>query len=210
MAGDIPVSIISELEGQALADPQLPRPHPTTSFWQLPPHATLSEVQSDRLAETTDYAIIGSGITGCSVASTLFEHSSSSSSPSFSVTVFEARTLTSGATGRNGGLLTSPVPYEFKALSEVFGLDEATKIARYANRTLEKMFALASSSEELKEVSEVRRTLDVVGFMDEAPLRESIESWRFYEEHVPDDRGKFQVLTPEEAESVSHNSLYNL
>jgi len=198
VAEPVPFSIIAELESQACDDPQLPRANPTTSFWQLPPHPTLSNAQSDRLPETTDFAIIGSGVTGCSVAKTLLDQSSSA----FSVTVFEARTLTSGATGRNGGLLASFVPGDYKILSERFGHEQAVKIARFANRTLEKMHELGTSSEEFKNVSEVRRTLDILGFEDEESFRDAVASWHLYEEHVPEERGKVRMLTAKEAETV--------
>jgi glycine/D-amino acid oxidase-like deaminating enzyme len=119
------------------------------------------------------------------------------------VTVFEARTLTSGATGRNGGVLASFVPGDYKLLSEVFGHEQAVKIARFATRTLEKMHQIADSSEELKEASEVRRTLDVVCFEDEDAFRQARESEELYEQHVSEERGKAQYLSAEEAASVS-------
>ncbi|EXJ86775.1 hypothetical protein A1O3_03729 [Capronia epimyces CBS 606.96] len=190
---------MAELEAQARHDPQLPRPDPTESFWQIPPHPTLSEVQSERLPETTDIAIIGSGITGCSIATTLLEHSAQSLKIA-SVTVLEARTLTSGATGRNGGVLTSFVPGDYKVLSERFGHEQAVQIARYANRTLEKMHELGNSSDELKKASEVRRLLDVIGFEDDESFQAAVESWRLYEEHVPEERGKSRILSAEEVE----------
>lgn len=194
-------SVIAELEAQLRADPQLPRSNPTESFWQLPPHRTLSGVQSDVLPGSIDVAIIGSGVTGCSVAKNLLELTSSSSQP-LSITVFEARTLTSGATGRNGGLLSTFVPGDYKTLSDHFGHEQATKIARYANRTLGKMYELANSSEEAKNLSEARNLLDVIGFQDEESFRGFIESCRLYEEHIPEDRGKHRVLSAKEVESV--------
>ncbi|KAK4939267.1 hypothetical protein LTR10_020464 [Elasticomyces elasticus] len=200
MVGQIPASLIAELEDQALADPQLPRACPSVSFWQLPPHPTLSEVQSADLPRSTDYAIIGSGVTGCSIATTLLEESTRSSK-SCSVTVFEARTLTSGATGRNGGVLASFVPGDYKLLLERFGREEAVKIARFANRTLEKMHRIANSSEELKEASEVRRTADVLCFEDEDAFRLAQESQKLYEEDVPEERNTVEYLTAKEAES---------
>lgn len=48
--------------------------------------------------ETTGMLIVGSGITGTSVAKHLLE-----GQPDARVTIVEARTLCSGATGRNGG-----------------------------------------------------------------------------------------------------------
>ena len=74
-------------------------------------------------------------------------------------------------------------------------------MARYAKRTLEKMHALANSSEELKEASEVRRTLDVVLFDNEWLYRGAMEVRQLYEKHVPEDRGQAQYLNAEEAQS---------
>ncbi|KAI1613845.1 FAD dependent oxidoreductase [Exophiala viscosa] len=200
MEGSIPASVIAELAGQAEADPQLPRQNPSVSFWQLPPHPTLSEVQSEELPEATDYAILGSGVTGCSITKTLLEASAQSSKAS-SVTIFEARTLTSGATGRNGGVLASFVPGDYKLLSERFGHDEAVKIARFANQTLEKMHQIANSSEDLREASEVRRTQDVLCFEDDDAFLQAQESQSLYEEHVPEERNTVQYLTAQEAAS---------
>ncbi|KEF58465.1 uncharacterized protein A1O9_06391 [Exophiala aquamarina CBS 119918] len=193
-------NFIPGLEAQLCADPQLPRPNPTESFWQLPPHATLSEAQSETLSETIDIAIIGSGVTGCSVAKNLLDLTASSSQ-SFSITVFEARTLTSGATGRNGGLLSSFVPGDYSTLSENFGHEQAIKIARYANRTLDKMYELGRSSEEAKKLSEVRNLVDVIGFEDEGSFNGALESLRLYEEHVPEGRGQARILNAQEVES---------
>lgn len=204
MAGQISESLLAKLNAQAHADPQLPSPNPTPSFWQLPPHPTLAEIQSETLAATTDYAIIGSGITACSVVKTLFEQALPPPARDFSVTVFEARTLTSGATGRNGGVLTSFAPGDFKLLSETFGRDNAVRIGRFANTTLEKMHTLANSSDELREASEVRRLVDVISFLDDDSFRGAQESYRLYEEHVPEDRGNAQVLTAQETEVVRH------
>jgi hypothetical protein len=198
MASQISPDILAKLEAQTREDPQLPRSDPTVSFWQLPPHYTLAEIQSDQLPATTDVAIIGSGITACSVTKHLLDHSASSST-TLSVTVFEARTLTSGATGRNGGLLSSFVPGEYKILVERFGKQQAVKIAEYANRTLEKMHQLGNSSEEYQRVSEIRRLQDVICFEDEESFREAVESHRLYEEDIPEERGKSRVLSTEEA-----------
>ncbi|UNI17912.1 hypothetical protein JDV02_004220 [Purpureocillium takamizusanense] len=194
-------SVVDKLVVQTRADPELPRANPTTSFWQMPPHPSMSNVRSDELPSAVDLAIIGSGVTGCSVAKHYLEHPGSGSG---SVAVLEARTLTSGATGRNGGLLTNHVPGHYRLLSESFGHDEAVKIARFANRTLEKMHALGNSSDEFREASVVRRLLDVICFDDEASFAQASDSFRLYEEHVPEDRGKTRFLTADEAASTYH------
>ena len=186
-------AVKATLCAQATQDPQLPRANPTTSFWQMPPHA-ISDVQSPALPATTDYAVIGSGVTGCSVAKHLLDLGDKS------VTVFEARTLTSGATGRNGGLLTSFVPGDYKLLVGLLGREQAIKVARFANRTLDKMHELGNSTPEYKTASEVRRLRDVVCFRDDEGYAEAKESWDMYEVDVPEDKGTAEFFTANEAE----------
>lgn len=192
----LPISshLFSRVGAQMIADPELPRDNPTTSFWQLPPHSQLSEIQSAEIPQETDYAVIGSGLTGCSIAKHLLDLSDSSS-----VTVLEARTLCSGATGRNGGLLTSFVPDQFSALAEHLGLEQAVKIARFANRTLEKMHELGNSSPELKTASEVRRVRGIICYDNEGAFEAAKKSVASYEEHVAEHRGRFEFLSVDEA-----------
>ncbi|OAR01672.1 hypothetical protein LLEC1_03980 [Akanthomyces lecanii] len=185
---------------QVKQDPGLPRPQPTTSFWQVPPHPTLANKRSSNLPDRIDVAIIGSGITGCSVAKHTLEISAQSASEmAMTVTVFEARTLVSGATGRNGGLLSSFVPEEFSDLVEHYGVEEAVQLARFANRNIEELHELASLSPELRELSQARRLRDVVCFSDPGDFAEGKKSWALYEEHVPEDKGKTEFLSAEEA-----------
>ena len=125
---EVPGATLSKLLQQVNADPLLPRKTPTEAFWQLPAHETLSAVQSPELPQQVEYAIIGSGVTGCSIAQNLLEHASCPKDSR--VSVFEARTLCSGATGRNGGALTSFVPYAFTKLTKQFGEEQAVKIGR--------------------------------------------------------------------------------
>ena len=200
MASDIPEQLIATMLAQMAADPSLPSETPSQAFWQLPAHPTVSEVQSPELPKTTDYAIIGSGITGCSIAKNLLDHSSMPSSSR--VTVFEARKLTSGATGRNGGALTSFVGYEFTKLCKQHGREEAIKIGHFANRTLDKMHDMGNSSKEFKDASEVRRLRGVIGFQDEEAFKAAQESFKQYDDAVPEGTANVEVLTSEEALEV--------
>jgi hypothetical protein len=79
-----------------------PRPNPTVSYWQDPPDADIADFASGQtVPETADTIIIGSGITGTSIAYGLLN----SSKPAGKVIMLEARQACSGATGRNGILL---------------------------------------------------------------------------------------------------------
>lgn len=199
----IPQAVISQLIEDALQDPQLPRNNPTEAFWQLPA-AQLSKTQSAELPATTTYAIIGSGITGCSVAKNLLANLPEDSQST--CTVFEARSLTSGATGRNGGHLLSPVPEEFGLLEKGLGEVEAMKIGRFANRTLDSMHNLAAA-EGLAEIAEIRHVRTIAGYRDEDALEEAKRSLLKYENCVPEAKGDGEVLSSEEAANVSKRTI---
>jgi glycine/D-amino acid oxidase-like deaminating enzyme len=131
------------------ANPGLPQPNPTHAYWQHPPHA-LSTIQSSSLPGSTDIAIIGSGITGMSVAQTLLQQH-----PTVHVTVLEARTLCSGATGRNGGQLAANVGEEYSHLAAMLGSEMAGWIAQFTFENLRKM----------------QQVIEVYGLADEVELQ---------------------------------------
>lgn len=133
------------------ADPGLPRPNPTQSYWQRVPHP-LANAQSSSLQQTTEIAVIGSGITGLSVSKTLLERDSSNQ-----VTVLEARTLCSGATGRNGGQLAANAGEEYAHLAQVHGPEMAGKIVKFTFRNLRKMQELIDDASEEGEYQRVQK-----------------------------------------------------
>lgn len=98
--------------------------------------------------------------------------------------------------------MTSFVPGDFTTLIEHLGLEQAVKIARFANRALEKMHTLGNSSPEFKEVSEVRRVRDIVSFGDKTSFEAGKKAISIYEQHVPEDRGSFEVFSAEEGRLV--------
>lgn len=196
----IPPGVLSKLIEAALSDPQLPRPNPTEAFWQSPP-SLISDIQSPHLPSQVDFAIIGSGATGCSVAQNLLDNLPSGSQAT--LTVLEARSLCSGATGRNGGHLVSPYPFEYDSLEQTLGQDEATKCARFANRTLESIYSLAGSDEELAKVSEARRVRSITGFWDRDGFNAARTGVLRYEEVVPDERGDSEIYSSDEKIQVS-------
>ncbi|KAF2166966.1 hypothetical protein M409DRAFT_23011 [Zasmidium cellare ATCC 36951] len=193
----VPQRVISRLIASALQDPQLPRQSPTEAFWQVPV-SNISRQQSSKLPSSTTYAIIGSGVTGCSVAKNLLENLPSESKAT--VTVFEARALTSGATGRNGGHLLSPLPEEFTLMEKHYGTEETIKMARFANRTLDKMHGLAENADpELRKAAEVRKVRTVTGYRSKELFEEAKASQKRYEECLPEFKGDHEAIHGEEA-----------
>jgi glycine/D-amino acid oxidase-like deaminating enzyme len=187
-------NLLSQIGG----DPGLPQPLPTTSSWQLPAHPEVATLQSEHLPSTTDFLIIGSGIAGCGVARTLLSRSKSAK-----VTVLEARTLCSGATGRNGGQLVKPYAPRFAALAKSFGIETAVQVARLALYTLEEMHGLARSYDaDLEREANARRVVKRVVYMDQQSWEEAEAAVDLYEIHVPEEKGSFQRVPLSVVESV--------
>lgn len=82
------------LSNRLKLSPGLPVPNPTTSFWTVPPSVIAKHISE--LPVYADVVIIGSGISGTSVARKLL----SDESKSLGVVMLEARDICSGATGR--------------------------------------------------------------------------------------------------------------
>jgi hypothetical protein len=102
------ISILKEhrnLAARVYADPGLPHPNPVPSFWQHQ-KASLPEPLPE-VPEFADIVIIGSGITGASIARTILATTQSVLSPErdkkLQVVVLDSRDTCNGATGRNGG-----------------------------------------------------------------------------------------------------------
>ena len=64
------------------------------------------------------------------------------------------------------------------------------------------MHELGNSSDELRKVSDIRRLSKVVMFRDDDSYQSAAESYELYEKHLPEERGKTQFLTREEAQLV--------
>lgn len=166
-------------------DPGLPRPNPTVSSWQVPEHP-LASVQSPALPELTDYAVIGSGITGCSVTKTLLEHRTSGNAH---VTVLEARTLVSGATGRNGGHLVTASGHTYASLAAQHGVEAAKQITRFSILNIEHIMKMVRGMDrELQDECQIRDVLKVMAVRGE-------EAWAAAKGSVLD----FQRAVPEYA-----------
>ena len=126
------------MDERASIPPSLPSPNPTVSYWQDPPSRLSNYRTTPDLPRTVDTLIIGSGITGATLAYRLLDQNFPPS-----VLVLEARTACSGATGRNGGH-TKCVAYR-EILDNVrdLGEEEAAKIARFGFNCMRNTHAFA-------------------------------------------------------------------
>lgn len=195
---EIPQELLVKLTNQVVQDPGIPVPNPTVPAWQEPPHP-LATAQSKELPQQIDFAIIGSGITGCSAAKAILE---SELGRDKKVTIFEARSLTSGATSRNGGFLLSHIPLAYRRFVDAFGAEAAKQIALFCDLTLEEIIRVAKA-ENLDAISEIRDVTNITTFEDEEGFSEYAQSVRMYEEAVPDCKEKYAIFDGETAEKVS-------
>jgi len=122
---------------RARRDPGLPVSNPTISSWQSVPHE-FANYQSLNLPSQVSIAVIGSGMTGISTAYHLLQEQ-----PDLSVTVLEARSLISGATGRNGGHCKEDPYVDYDELKTLHGKDVAGKILRFRLAQLDALFDVA-------------------------------------------------------------------
>ncbi|KAL8672910.1 MAG: hypothetical protein Q9168_002664 [Polycauliona sp. 1 TL-2023] len=126
------------MDERAAVTPTLPRVNPTSSYWQGPPHPLSTHRTTGELPKSVSTIIIGSGITGASIAYHVLDKSESSS-----VLMLEARTTCSGATGRNGGH-TKPASHRaFLDNVRDQGEDEAARIARFEFQNVKAVHAFA-------------------------------------------------------------------
>ncbi len=84
---------LDKLSERLKTSPGLPVPNPTLPFWTVPKSKISSE--GKKLPEDADIVVIGSGITGASVAYYLLSKNSA-----LKVVILEARDVCSGATAR--------------------------------------------------------------------------------------------------------------
>ncbi|KAF6843889.1 FAD dependent oxidoreductase [Colletotrichum musicola] len=159
-----------------------PVPSPTPSYWHDPP-SRLAAHTSGTLPSTTDTLIIGSGITGAAVAHFLL---SSACPPD--ITMLEARTAISGATGRNGakrgetgrnGGHTKAASYRyFLHHASVLGTQAACTIARLELSNIRAVHAFAAAHVRDAE-SRPCRTVDAVYDPEQwAAAKEAVRAMR--------------------------------
>ena len=105
-----------------------PISNPSISFWQEdPPFPQLVDAHSSTLPTTTDIVILGSGISGASVAYTILNQSDKrGTSPR--IVILEARDLCSGVSGRNGGHIKCSPYMEYAGLKTRFGMEHTMKL----------------------------------------------------------------------------------
>lgn len=187
---------LAEISERLQHDPGLPQVKPTDSYWQIPKHDTVATVQSAKLDVETDVIIIGSGITGCSIARNLLE-----GDDSIKVVVLEARSITSGATGRNGGHVKAVPEYSYAELNDSLGKEAADEVIRFTLANVDALMDVKSHLDpELQRFCEMRRVEALNLFTDDEAYHEFEELLGHYER---DHKKRGYLVGREELEGVS-------
>lgn len=176
---------LNALHDRINSNPGIPVSNPTKPFWlENPPFPALVNAQSKTLPKTVDIVIIGSGITGASIARTILSECALMNIKQ-RVVMLEARETCSGATGRNGGHIKC-TPFEsYHDCKQRFGSERAKKLVRFQMSHLPLLVELAKK--EGWDVAEAREveTLDV--FYDEEAWTEWKEMVEEYRRDMPNE-----------------------
>jgi hypothetical protein len=202
----IPLKDRQDALHRAFADPGIPAPvrESTPSYWFKDPHPQLANIQSPELPQEADIVIIGSGITGTSVARTLLEASDRSTivNPKRpAVVMLEARDTCTGATGRNGGHILETVE-EFAEWADAYGLEAAKAVAQFRLAHLEEILEVANEYGLTEEV-QARKVQFLSVYFDDERWREAVHSIQQFKECMPDESAEWKLIDKDEIPKVS-------
>lgn len=185
-------------------DPSLPVTNPTTSYWQCPPDEKLLGIQTKQLPTQCDVAVIGSGVSACSVVKHLLN-----SDFQGRVVVLEAREVCSGATGRNGGRLHVHAVQEFDRFRQMYGDEHAKKIVRFQLAHYDEMETVAKAlGPEAYKRSAIRQTESVVAVFSDRKFEELRSLHAAFEGAFPDMIGRWRIVEADEAQGVCISRLF--
>ncbi|THH04443.1 hypothetical protein EW145_g5519 [Phellinidium pouzarii] len=182
------------------ADPGLPVPNPTISFW----HDVLSPISShipESLPQYADVVIIGSGITGASAARTLFREGSDS----LKVLMLEARDVCSGATGRNGGHIKPPLHHDYLLLKKKLGAEQAAKLIRFRLMHVRETLKTATE-EDILDKSQCREVDSLDVYFTPDTFKEAKEQLQAWKKDMPEEAKDYKSIESEEAIERFHLS----
>ncbi|VUC30715.1 unnamed protein product [Clonostachys rosea] len=169
----------SALEGiyePGIVDPGVPSTSGTKPFWHSSPHPFANH-QSEWPKDVVDIVVIGSGITGMNLVRTLLKHSSN-----LNIVLVEARSLCSGATGRNGGHCKTMTFAMWEERKRSFGIDEAVRISAFEHKHLE---AMASAIREDRIDCDLVLTDGVEAYYDQKDFEKAVAALEDMRVHAP-------------------------
>lgn len=121
----------------------LPRENPTSSYWQDPPSDVANHQTTKDIPSHADIVIIGSGITGASIAWNFLKDVCPGEKGPRNIVMLEARQACSGATGRNGGHTKAASYRSFLEHASLLGTPAAVQITRLEYDNIQAVHAFA-------------------------------------------------------------------
>jgi glycine/D-amino acid oxidase-like deaminating enzyme len=156
------------------------------------------------LSQEAEVVIIGSGVTGTSIARTLLtSRKLAGETPSRpAVVILEARDVCSGATGRNGGHILD-TGEEFADLEALHGVDAAKTIMKFRLAHLGEMLRVAEEYG-LTEHSQARKVQFLSVHFHEEGWRDTKHCIERLKECLPEETREWELLEGEDIPSVSN------
>lgn len=166
-------------------DPGTPGPNYTSPYWHIEPHRHANH-QSAWPKGIVDVVIIGSGISGMTLARTL------TTKPGLEVVLVDSRQLCAGATGRNGGHIKTMTFAMWAERKKIFGLKEAIRISLFEDSHLEAMHA-AMKEDNID--ADLVLTEGIEAYYDQTTFDYAIKSLEEMRFHIPKLAAKHRVYT---------------
>ncbi|KAE8382456.1 FAD dependent oxidoreductase-domain-containing protein [Aspergillus bertholletiae] len=192
----IPIKDRQDALHRILADPGIPGPlgESTSSFWFKDAHPELANVQSPELPQEAEVVIIGSGITGVSIACTLLKESGQleTTNQRPAVVMLEARDTCTGATGRNGGHILETVE-EFTDWEALYGLEAAKILTRFRLAHLEEILKVADTYGIAEEV-QARKVEFLSVHFDEERWYHTVQCIKRFKECMPTESAEWKLF----------------
>ena len=217
------VRTLQTINERIAAEPGLPVENPTCSFWMFPP-SPIARHCSD-LPNHVDVVVIGSGITGTSVAKTLFDRAHAEGRRPV-VLMLEARDACSGATGRyvaytsgqgwaskaavllhrNGGHISPPLYHDYAILRQDHGDVIAQKMTKFRLAHLHEL-RQAAGEESILDTSQWRQVELVDAYYNQELFAKAKAKAEAYQRALPLGESHHRVYESAEAIQVrSHCS----